>query len=146
MVKTISTSEARANLGDVLGSVYHTRQPVIIARKGKPVAVVISPIDFERLVRLGADPAGISTQSADEPDADPSLDQSELALLAEIEAIRREHVGAAETSESAAAHLTLREIASRLSGLAWPDDGFADDLEAIRAAQPPMGEPPTWSS
>ena len=39
MVKVLSTSEARSKLGDVLGSVYYTNQPVIIERKGRPVAV-----------------------------------------------------------------------------------------------------------
>jgi hypothetical protein len=38
----------------------------------------------------------------------------------------------------------LREIAEELADLEWPDDDFADDLEAIQAAQGLIGEPPTW--
>lgn len=47
MVKTLSTREARANFGDILGGVYYTKEPVIIARKGKPVAVIVSPDEYE---------------------------------------------------------------------------------------------------
>lgn len=51
MVRTISTSEARASFGDLLGSVYYAKEPVIVEKKGKAVAVVISPEDFERFRR-----------------------------------------------------------------------------------------------
>jgi antitoxin (DNA-binding transcriptional repressor) of toxin-antitoxin stability system len=41
--------------------------------------------------------------------------------------------------------ITLSEAARRLAGLKMPGEGFADDLEAIQAAQPPL-EPPKWPS
>ena len=41
--------------------------------------------------------------------------------------------------------ITLRELATQLSGFALPGDGFADDLEAIQASQQPV-EPPEWPS
>ena len=43
------------------------------------------------------------------------------------------------------AGITMRELAERLGSLAMPDDGFADDLEAIQAAQP-RAEMPEWPS
>ncbi|MGN6362838.1 MAG: type II toxin-antitoxin system Phd/YefM family antitoxin [Thermomicrobiales bacterium] len=46
MVKTISARDARANFSDLLGSVYFTKDPVMIERNGKPVVVMINPDDF----------------------------------------------------------------------------------------------------
>lgn len=37
--------------------------------------------------------------------------------------------------------ITLREIIARIGDLRMPGDGFADDLEAIQAAQPPASVP-----
>lgn len=39
---TVSVSEARENLSDLLGKVQHGREDVTIQRHGKPVAVMIS--------------------------------------------------------------------------------------------------------
>lgn len=39
---TVSVSEARDNLSDLLGKVQHGREDVTIERHGKPVAVMIS--------------------------------------------------------------------------------------------------------
>jgi prevent-host-death family protein len=54
MVRMMSTHEARANFGDLLGSVYYTGEPVMVARKGRPMAVLVSPADFARLQALDA--------------------------------------------------------------------------------------------
>jgi prevent-host-death family protein len=50
MVKTISTSQARANVDELFASVQDVDQTVIVEERGKPVAVVISPARYERLV------------------------------------------------------------------------------------------------
>lgn len=44
----MSVRDARANFADVLGSVYHTGEPVIVERNGKAVAVLVSPEAFAR--------------------------------------------------------------------------------------------------
>ncbi len=49
--RRMSAREARANFADLLGQVYYTKLPVIVERKGRPFAVVISPEDFEYLAR-----------------------------------------------------------------------------------------------
>jgi prevent-host-death family protein len=49
MARRMSVHEARANFSDVLGSVYHTGEPVIIEWRGKPVAVQISPEQYRQL-------------------------------------------------------------------------------------------------
>jgi hypothetical protein len=41
--------------------------------------------------------------------------------------------------------ITLRELSARLKDIPRPDDKFADDLEAIQAAQPRAGKP-EWPS
>ncbi len=48
MTRRISIADARSTLSDVTGSVYHTGEPVILERRGKPVAVLISPAQYER--------------------------------------------------------------------------------------------------
>ena len=48
MTRRISAKEARDNFGDLLGSVRYGGEPVIVEKKGRPFAVVISPEDFER--------------------------------------------------------------------------------------------------
>ena len=37
--------------------------------------------------------------------------------------------------------LSIRELTERLGSLILPGDGFADDLEAVQAAQPKFGTP-----
>ncbi|MGH2531881.1 MAG: type II toxin-antitoxin system Phd/YefM family antitoxin [Thermomicrobiales bacterium] len=64
MARTMSSHEARANFGDVVGSVYYTGEPVVIARKGKPMAVVVSPADFERWRALDGKPDGAEGDAA----------------------------------------------------------------------------------
>jgi antitoxin (DNA-binding transcriptional repressor) of toxin-antitoxin stability system len=42
---------------------------------------------------------------------------------------------------SATSSITLREVVARVGDLALPGEGFAEDLEAVQAAQPPVGQP-----
>lgn len=49
--RRMSAREARANFGDLLGLVYYTKEPVIVEKKGRPFAVVISPEDYEWLAK-----------------------------------------------------------------------------------------------
>lgn len=49
VTKHVSIGQARANMSELLGSVYYGREPVIVERKGKPVAVWISPEQFQKL-------------------------------------------------------------------------------------------------
>lgn len=51
MVRRMSAKEARDNFSDVLGSVYYTKEPIVVEKQGRPFAVVISPEDFDRLLK-----------------------------------------------------------------------------------------------
>lgn len=56
MVATRMTAEeARDRFGEVLNRAYYQREPIIVERQGKPVAVVVSPADFERYQQLARD-------------------------------------------------------------------------------------------
>src|SRR5688572_9015253 len=48
-VRRMSTRDARANFSELLGLVYYTKEPVVVERKGKPYAVVISPDQYAML-------------------------------------------------------------------------------------------------
>jgi prevent-host-death family protein len=51
LVKRYTAQEARQNLADILGMVYYGKEPVIVEKRGRTVAVVISPEDYELLQR-----------------------------------------------------------------------------------------------
>lgn len=54
VVKHLSSREARANFADLLGSVYYTNEAVIVEKKGKPVAVIVSPQEYAALTQAQA--------------------------------------------------------------------------------------------
>jgi prevent-host-death family protein len=56
MVRRISVREARANFADLIGSVQHTGEPVVIERRGMPVAAVVPAAAVEP-EGAGPDPA-----------------------------------------------------------------------------------------
>ena len=47
MLKTINALKARRNLGQLLEEVFYRGDQVVIERAGKPMAVVISPSEYE---------------------------------------------------------------------------------------------------
>jgi len=50
VVKRMSAKEARNRFSDLLGAVYYARETVVVEKRGCPVAVVINPEDYERLL------------------------------------------------------------------------------------------------
>lgn len=54
-MRTVSVRDARANFSDLLGMVYYTQQPVMVEKKGKAYAVVISPGQYENLKQAAKD-------------------------------------------------------------------------------------------
>jgi prevent-host-death family protein len=89
MVRHMSTTQARENFSDLLGSVYYTKEPVIVEKKGKPVAVVISPEQYAALhleqERLWAVVDQIRQRNADQDPDDVLAD-----VTREVEAVRQE--------------------------------------------------------
>ncbi len=60
----IAVSQTREHLAEVIDSTQRTGEPVYLTRRGRPVAVVIDPIVFEKLLT----------------DAEDALDRVELAM------------------------------------------------------------------
>jgi len=46
-MKTLSVSEAKMKLSGLVDSVYSTDEEVVITKNGSPVAVLVSPDEFE---------------------------------------------------------------------------------------------------
>ncbi|HEX5506240.1 MAG TPA: type II toxin-antitoxin system Phd/YefM family antitoxin [Thermomicrobiales bacterium] len=90
MVKTMSARDARANFGDLLGSVYYTKEPVIVEKKGKPVAVVISPEEFEQFRQQKVERAWATIECLQERNADKDPEEVLRDVTAEVEAVRQE--------------------------------------------------------
>lgn len=90
MVKTISTSQARANVDDLFASVRDVDQTVIVEDRGKPVAVVISPERYERLIdpEAAADWAAIHALQQRNVDLDREEVLREVTEI--VEGVRQE--------------------------------------------------------
>jgi prevent-host-death family protein len=88
VVKHMSSREARANFADLLGSVFYTNEAVIVEKKGKPVAVVISPAVYQALQEASArDWAVIEGLQAHNADKDP--DEVLADVTAAVEEVRQ---------------------------------------------------------
>lgn len=89
MVKTVSSAQARASFGDMLNGVYYTKEPVIVEKKGKAMAVLVSPEVFQRLqAEDDRDWATIKAVADRNADQDPE-DVMEL-VAAEVHAARQQ--------------------------------------------------------
>jgi len=60
----MAVSEARDHLAEVIDSAHRTGEPVYLTRRGRPVAVVVDPVVFDKLLE----------------DAEDAVDRAELAL------------------------------------------------------------------
>ncbi len=47
LMKTLSLSEAKMKLSELVENVYSTDEEVVITRNGRPAAVLVSPEEFE---------------------------------------------------------------------------------------------------
>lgn len=92
LAKRISTQEARANFSELLGSVYYTKNPVIVERKGKPFAVLISPEQFESLSKQQEKAWSVIEEiQARNRDHDPNIVLADVTKA--VEEIRQERYG-----------------------------------------------------
>jgi len=54
-IRKMTAKQARDNFTDLLGWVYYGKDSVIVEKKGRPFAVVISPEDFEKYKKVAKD-------------------------------------------------------------------------------------------
>jgi len=90
MVKTVSAAEVRANLGDVLNGVYYTNEPVVVQKKGKTVAVIISPDEYARYQQGREAGAWAAIERVQHANADEDPDAVLAEVTAVVEEVRRE--------------------------------------------------------
>jgi len=50
MERTIGVDKARAKLGEIADEIAEDDEPVVLTRRGQPVAVLVSPSDYDSLV------------------------------------------------------------------------------------------------
>ena len=87
--KRYSSREARANFADLLGMVYYSKEPIIVEKKGKPYAVLISPEQFAAIQQEEAR----TWQLIDElRQKNAQFDPAEIEadVTAEVEAVRKQ--------------------------------------------------------
>ena len=98
-MRRMSAREARANFSDLLGAVFYTNEPVIVERKGRPFAVVISPERY----RVMQEELQRAWRSVDEVRSENKAIPSEQVLqdvTAEVETVREETHGKRRGAES----------------------------------------------
>lgn len=85
----MSSREARANFSELLGSVYFTKNPVIVEKKGKAMAVVISPDQYKQLEKIKADGWAVVDEIR-KRNADKDPDEVYKDVTAVVEEVRQE--------------------------------------------------------
>jgi len=87
--RRVSARDARASFGDLLGQVHYTGEPVIVEKKGRPFAAVVSLEDYDWL-KEKRDRAWALVERVQERNADKDPDEVLRDVTAEVEAVRRE--------------------------------------------------------
>lgn len=83
-MRIMSVRDARANFSELLGSVYYTNNPIVVEKKGKTVAVVVSPVHFKQLEKIKAEGwAVIDELRARNTDKDPDEVYREVTKIVE---------------------------------------------------------------
>ncbi len=90
LVRKMSAREARANFSELLGSVHFTKEPVLVEKKGKPFAVIISPEQYGQLHREEQEDWAILDELA-RRNADKDPDEVLRDVTEVVEEVRQEH-------------------------------------------------------
>jgi prevent-host-death family protein len=88
VVRRVSSRDARAQFADLIGAVYYGNETIIVERKGKPMAVVLSPNAYEALRKEAADDWARIDRVA-ERNADKSQEEVLADATAAVEAVRK---------------------------------------------------------
>ena len=52
MPETISTADARMNFSDIINKVAYANEPIVLTRRGKSIAAIVSITEFELLQKI----------------------------------------------------------------------------------------------
>lgn len=99
LVRRMSAREARANFADLVARVYYTKEPVIVERKGKPMAALVSAEQFEQFEQMKAK-LWATIEAVGERNADKDPDEVLRDVTAEVEAVRQEMYEERQSSQN----------------------------------------------
>ncbi|MBI2848971.1 MAG: type II toxin-antitoxin system Phd/YefM family antitoxin [Chloroflexi bacterium] len=88
MVRTMSAREARNKFAELLGIVYYSKEPVIVEKKGRPFAVLVSVEDFQRMQQEREERFRLLGQIR-EKNVDKIPEEVERDVMAAVEAVRQ---------------------------------------------------------
>lgn len=90
ITKRMSVGAARSKFADVVNTVYYRNEPILVERDGKPMAVLVSPEQWDRYQQLAKDRffAAVDTLQHRNTGADPA--EVERMVTAAVEEVRRE--------------------------------------------------------
>jgi len=86
----MSAKEARERFSDVLGTVYYSKEPVIIEKQGRAFAVVVNPDVYDDLVREHRERLFEVVDGIRTKNKGVTAEEAEADATREIEALRRE--------------------------------------------------------
>ena len=89
-MRTVSVRDARANFSELLGSVYYTKELVVIERKGKPFTVMMSPDEYERYKKVVDKEFWKTVEEIQAKNADKDPDDIYREVTKVVEEVRRE--------------------------------------------------------
>lgn len=88
MARTVSATQARVHLGELMRSAIESREPIIVERGGRRAAVLLSIAEYERLLRGAPQEEDWSVLLA-AARAQATADLGGRALLPPVEALRQ---------------------------------------------------------
>ncbi len=99
LARRFSAQETREKLADILGIVYYSGEPVIIEKRGHPVAVVINPKDYEILLKEREARFQVLDRIWERTSQEADPEEVERVINEEIHALRRERRQAQQEKE-----------------------------------------------
>ncbi len=89
VTKRMSVRDTRANFSDVLAQVRYGQEPVIVERKGRPVAVLISPEQWQQYQEQARSRLFEAIDQLQERNCDADPEEVERDVTEAVEEVRR---------------------------------------------------------
>ncbi len=90
LVSRMSAKEARDKFSDVVSRAYYQNEPTIVERQGKPMAVVISPEQYEQFREQAKRDLFATMRDIQERNKDADPDEVYRDVTAALEEVRQE--------------------------------------------------------
>lgn len=90
MTKSISVRQARERFSDVLGLVRDGKERVIVEKQGKPVAVIISPEQYDRFEHVARERLAQITEQLWRKNAEKDPEEVYREVTAAVEEVRQQ--------------------------------------------------------